>query len=109
MGHSLAFVFNIQVPFNTYFCKFMQAPGLNVLTEMVIGFIYPVKPVANVTFKTYGTVSISQAIQFLGDFKIGHYMKIPPKSMFIVQVPKISVNVMRAHQVLIFQDIVSVL
>ncbi|KAJ0809749.1 putative oligopeptide transporter, OPT superfamily [Helianthus annuus] len=27
---------------------------------------------------------MSQAIMFLQDFKLGHYMKIPPKSMFIV-------------------------
>jgi len=26
------------------------------------------------------------AITFLAEFKLGHYMKIPPKSMFLVQV-----------------------
>ncbi|XP_014502634.1 oligopeptide transporter 1 isoform X1 [Vigna radiata var. radiata] len=62
----------------------MQA-GLNVITELIIGFIYPGKPLANVAFKTYGYISMSQALGFLGDFKLGHYMKIPPKSMFIVQ------------------------
>ncbi|KAK9941178.1 hypothetical protein M0R45_017797 [Rubus argutus] len=60
-------------------------PGLNVITELVIGYLYPGKPLANVTFKTYGYISMSQALEFLGDFKLGHYMKIPPKSMFIVQ------------------------
>ncbi|QCE01855.1 oligopeptide transporter 1-like [Vigna unguiculata] len=59
--------------------------GLNVITELIIGYIYPGKPLANVAFKTYGYVSMSQALYFLGDFKLGHYMKIPPKSMFIVQ------------------------
>ncbi|QHO26527.1 hypothetical protein HN51_023627 [Arachis hypogaea] len=59
--------------------------GLNVITELIIGYIYPGKPLANVTFKTYGYISMSQALAFLGDFKLGHYMKIPPKSMFIVQ------------------------
>ncbi len=29
-----------------------------------------------------------QAVSFLQDFKLGHYMKIPPRSMFIVQVCK---------------------
>lgn len=53
---------------------------------MVIGYMYPGKPLANATFKTYGTMSMSQAIAFLSDFKLGHYMKIPPKSMFLVQV-----------------------
>ncbi|KAJ6298369.1 hypothetical protein OIU76_019511 [Salix suchowensis] len=59
--------------------------GLNVITELVIGYMYPGKPFANVAFKTYGYISMTQALSFLGDFKIGHYMKIPPKSMFIVQ------------------------
>ncbi|KAG2688682.1 hypothetical protein I3843_09G107500 [Carya illinoinensis] len=62
-----------------------QQPGLNVITELIIGYMYPGKPLANVAFKTYGTISMSQAITFLSDFKLGHYMKIPPKSMFIVQ------------------------
>lgn len=48
--------------------------------------MYPGKPLANVAFKTYGYISMSQAIMFLQDFKLGHYMKIPPKSMFLVQV-----------------------
>ncbi|KAL4618541.1 hypothetical protein ACB092_06G018400 [Castanea dentata] len=60
-------------------------PGLNVITELVIGYIYPGKPLANVAFKTYGYISMSQALYFVNDFKLGHYMKIPPRSMFIVQ------------------------
>ncbi|OMP06990.1 Oligopeptide transporter OPT superfamily [Corchorus olitorius] len=60
-------------------------PGLNVITELVIGYIYPGKPLANVAFKTYGYISMVQALNLVGDFKLGHYMKIPPKSMFIAQ------------------------
>eukprot|EP01018_Ginkgo_biloba_P001644 Gb_01018 [translate_table: standard] len=62
-----------------------QTPGLNVITEYLIGYILPGKPVANVCFKVYGYMSMSQAISFLSDFKLGHYMKIPPRSMFLVQ------------------------
>ncbi|KAL3742363.1 hypothetical protein ACJRO7_017783 [Eucalyptus globulus] len=62
-----------------------QQPGLNVITELIISFMYPGRPLANVAFKTYGYISMVQAITFLSDFKLGHYMKIPPKSMFIVQ------------------------
>ncbi|XP_058114886.1 oligopeptide transporter 5-like [Magnolia sinica] len=62
-----------------------QTPGLNVITELVIGYMYPGKPLANVAFKTYGYISMNQAIQFLADFKLGHYMKIPPRSMFVAQ------------------------
>jgi len=64
----------------------LQQPGLNVITELIIGYMYPGRPLANITFKTYGYISMSQAIMFLSDFKLGHYMKIPPKSMFVVQV-----------------------
>ncbi|XP_068653825.1 oligopeptide transporter 4-like [Aristolochia californica] len=62
-----------------------QTPGLNIITEYLMGLAYPAHPIANVCFKTYGYISMAQAISFLNDFKLGHYMKIPPRSMFIVQ------------------------
>jgi hypothetical protein len=64
----------------------MQSPGLNVITEYAMGLIMPGSPIAVVCFKVYGYMSMSQAVAFLSDFKLGHYMKIPPKSMFLVQV-----------------------
>lgn len=64
----------------------LQTPGLNIITEYLMGVIYPGRPIANVCFKVYGYMSMSQAIAFLNDFKLGHYMKIPPRSMFLVQV-----------------------
>lgn len=70
----------------TYVLEILQQTGLNVITEFIIGFLYPGRPVANVTFKTYGYISMSQALYFLRDFKLGHYMKIPPRSMFFAQV-----------------------
>lgn len=66
----------------------LKGLGLNVITELVIGYIYPGKPLANVAFKTYGFISMRQALNFVQDFKLGHYMKIAPKLMFLVQVNK---------------------
>ncbi|CAN6860211.1 unnamed protein product [Brassica oleracea] len=63
-----------------------QAPGLNVITEYIIGYIYPGYPVANMCFKVYGYISMKQAVLFLQDFKLGHYMKIPPRNMFMAQI-----------------------
>ncbi|KAF5207059.1 Oligopeptide transporter [Thalictrum thalictroides] len=63
-----------------------QTPGLNIITEYIIGYLYPGRPVANICFKVYGYISMSQAITFLQDFKLGHYMKIPPRTMFMAQV-----------------------
>ncbi|KAL6556231.1 OPT superfamily [Orobanche gracilis] len=62
-----------------------QSPGLNIITEYIIGYIYPGYPIANMCFKVYGYISMTQAITFLQDFKLGHYMKIPPRTMFMAQ------------------------
>ncbi|KAL2893034.1 Oligopeptide transporter 2 [Bienertia sinuspersici] len=62
-----------------------QTPGLNIITEYIMGLILPGQPIANVCFKTYGYISMAQAVSFLNDFKLGHYMKVPPRSMFLVQ------------------------
>ncbi|KAF9929717.1 hypothetical protein BGZ67_006168 [Mortierella alpina] len=62
-----------------------QQPGLNIITEYVIGYILPGRPIANVTFKTLGYISMAQAMTFTSDLKLGHYMKIPPRAMFWAQ------------------------
>lgn len=51
--------------------------GLNVITELVIGYALPGKPIAMMMFKTWGYITMSQALTFTSDFKMGHYMKIP--------------------------------
>ncbi|KAK0599821.1 hypothetical protein LWI29_008946 [Acer saccharum] len=73
------------LPFGVIKATTNMGPKLNVMSELVIGYIYPGKPLANMTFKIYSTTSMSQALGFLSDFKLGHYMKVPPKSMFIAQ------------------------
>lgn len=60
--------------------------GLNVLTEFVYGYIEPGRPLALMLFKTFGYISMSQALSFVADLKFGHYMKIPPRTMFLAQV-----------------------
>ncbi|KII85546.1 hypothetical protein PLICRDRAFT_701048 [Plicaturopsis crispa FD-325 SS-3] len=60
--------------------------GLNVISELVVGFMLPGRPVALMMFKTWGYISVSQAMQFTGDLKLGHYMKIPPRHVFLCQV-----------------------
>ncbi|KAI8334789.1 OPT family small oligopeptide transporter [Chlamydoabsidia padenii] len=63
-----------------------QQPGLNVITEFLIGFALPGRPIANVTFKTYGYITMTNALTFSADLKLGHYTKIPPRAMFHVQI-----------------------
>lgn len=79
----MALIFTVPVSIITATTN--QTPGLNIITEYLMGVLLPGRPIANVVFKTYGYISMSQAISFLNDFKLGHYMKIPPRSMFLVQ------------------------
>lgn len=63
-----------------------QQVGLNVITELIIGYALPGRPIAMMMFKTWGYISMFQALQFTSDFKLGHYMKVPPRPMFWGQV-----------------------
>ncbi|OAY76272.1 Oligopeptide transporter 5 [Ananas comosus] len=83
LAMALALIFTLPVGVITATTN--QQPGLNIITELIIGYLYPGKPLANVVFKTYGYISMAQALTFLADFKLGHYMKIPPRSMFFAQ------------------------
>lgn len=58
----------------------------NVITEFIGGYIWPNRPVPNMIFKAFGTMTLAQSIQFSSDLKLGHYMKIPPRTMFTAQV-----------------------
>jgi OPT family small oligopeptide transporter len=60
--------------------------GLNVITELIVGYALPGRPIAMMMFKTWGYITMAQALQFTSDFKLGHYMKIPPRPMFWSQV-----------------------
>ncbi|XP_078430058.1 oligopeptide transporter 7-like isoform X2 [Wolffia australiana] len=81
---AIAFFFTLPIGIITATTN--QTPGLNIITEYIIGYLYPGRPVANMCFKVYGYISMTQALTFLQDFKLGHYMKIPPRTMFMAQV-----------------------
>ncbi len=59
--------------------------GLNVITEFIIGYMVPGKPISMMFFKTFGYITNAQALTFVADMKLGHYMKIAPRVMFFAQ------------------------
>ena len=59
--------------------------GLNVFAELVAGYVLPGRPIAVMLFKTWGAITMVQALDFTRDFKLGHYMKIPHRPMFWCQ------------------------
>ncbi|KAK6937737.1 Oligopeptide transporter, OPT superfamily [Dillenia turbinata] len=60
--------------------------SLKSLWLLIGGNIYPKKPVAAMTFRCYAISSIDNAQTFLYSLKLGHYIKIPPRDMFKVQI-----------------------
>jgi OPT family oligopeptide transporter len=62
-----------------------QAVGLQIMHELIIGYMHPGHPVANMLFKCIAYIGTSQALTFAHSLKLGHYMKIPPRIMFSVQ------------------------
>lgn len=45
--------------------------GLNVITEFIIGYMQPGRPMAMMLFKTYGYITMSQGLSFTSDLKLG--------------------------------------
>jgi len=70
------------IPVSMIYAITANAPGLNVITEFIIGYMQPGKPVAMMMFKSFGYMMEYNAMTYTSDMKIGHYMKIPPRSMF---------------------------
>ncbi|KAJ3306313.1 hypothetical protein HDU76_004835 [Blyttiomyces sp. JEL0837] len=62
-----------------------QQIGLNVMSEFMIGLILPGRIAAVMAFKTLSYMAMYQGLLLVADLKLGHYLKIPPRAMFISQ------------------------
>jgi OPT family oligopeptide transporter len=80
----LAFVYTL--PLSVIAATTSQQLGLNVITELIIGYALPGRPIAMMLFKTWGHNTMLQAITFISAFKLAHYMKILHRPMFLCQV-----------------------
>ncbi|KIP02879.1 hypothetical protein PHLGIDRAFT_130482 [Phlebiopsis gigantea 11061_1 CR5-6] len=83
---ALAVAFVYTVPIGIIQAVTNQQIGLNVIAEVIVGYVLPGQPLAMMLFKTWGYITMSQALVFTSDMKLGHYMKIPPRTMFWCQV-----------------------
>ncbi|KIR43930.1 OPT family small oligopeptide transporter [Cryptococcus deuterogattii 99/473] len=59
---------------------------LNIITELIAGYAWPGKPIANMLVKCYGYNSVKHGMDFAQDLKLGQYMKIPPRTLFWAQI-----------------------
>ncbi|KAI9357671.1 OPT oligopeptide transporter protein-domain-containing protein [Zopfochytrium polystomum] len=73
------------IPIGTIQAISGQQIGLNVMSEFLIGLILPGRIAAVMSFKTLSYMSMYQGLLLVADLKLGHYLKIPPRAMFTVQ------------------------
>ncbi|CAK7906362.1 oligopeptide transporter 2 [[Candida] anglica] len=59
--------------------------GLNVLAEIIVGYIFPGQYLPLITLKAFGYNTDGQAMAFISDLKTAHYAKIPPRAVFRAQ------------------------
>ncbi|CAR22577.1 oligopeptide transporter OPT1 [Lachancea thermotolerans CBS 6340] len=63
-----------------------QHVGLNIITELICGYMLPFRPMANLLFKLYGFIVMRQGLELSRDLKLALYMKVPPRLIFAVQI-----------------------
>ncbi|KAF6767638.1 Oligopeptide transporter, OPT superfamily [Kalmanozyma brasiliensis GHG001] len=56
------------------------------ITKMIGGVVAPGRPLANLYFYGWSHSTITQVIHMCNDLKMGQYLKIPPRTLFLTQV-----------------------
>jgi uncharacterized oligopeptide transporter (OPT) family protein len=73
------------IPFGVIYGVSGLPVTLNVISELVGGYVVPGKAIAMNMFKSFGCMILLSAMHFAKDLKLGHYAKVPPRSMFRAQ------------------------
>ena len=60
--------------------------GNNILCDVIGGYLLPGQPQAFMLFKGLSVQTLVSCLLFVGNMKLGHYMKIPPRITFWVQI-----------------------
>jgi OPT family oligopeptide transporter len=73
------------LPSGFIFAMTGQGISLNIIAQIIPGTLLPGNPMANMVFKAYSVQTLAEATSFVQDLKLGHYIKIPPRATFTVQ------------------------
>lgn len=63
-----------------------QMIGDNILADVIGAYLTPNLPEGFSLFKSLAVQTLTGCLQFTGNMKLGHYMKIPPRTMFLLQI-----------------------
>ncbi|KAJ6186425.1 hypothetical protein N7519_007726 [Penicillium mononematosum] len=76
----------IIAPFSVLlYSRYGNGIATNNLSKMLAGLILPGRPVGNMYFAAWSHNVISNAVNLSSDLKMGEYLKIPPRIMFLTQ------------------------
>ncbi|KAJ5166085.1 uncharacterized protein N7482_004866 [Penicillium canariense] len=98
----LNFVFLI--PMSYLYAISGTTEGLNVVTELVVGYALPGHPEALMFVKAFGYNINGQADNYISDQKMGFYAKLPPRAMYRGQVMSAIITALVAYAVVQFAD-----
>jgi OPT family oligopeptide transporter len=76
----------VQVPIGMVLAVTNMEVTLNVIAEYIAGYALEGMAIPNMIFKMFGYIATAQSIQFSADLKLAHYMKLPPRTVFVAQV-----------------------
>jgi len=77
----------IVTPFSTLlFARMGNGITTNQIFKMIAGVINPGRPVANLYFSMWSHDVVATSIYLAMDLKLGQYLKIPPRVMFVIQI-----------------------
>ncbi|KAG5934869.1 hypothetical protein E4U59_005946 [Claviceps monticola] len=66
--------------------RFGNGISTNNLSKMLAGLMVPERPIGNMYFSAWWHNVISNSVNLCGDLKMGEYLKIPPRVMFLTQI-----------------------
>ncbi|OAA62839.1 oligopeptide transporter protein [Niveomyces insectorum RCEF 264] len=98
----LNFVFLI--PMSYLYAISGTTEGLNVVTELIVGYALPGHPEALMFVKAFGYNINGQADTYISDQKMGFYAKVPPRAMYRGQVCSAVITALIAYGVVQFAD-----
>ncbi|KAJ9062726.1 hypothetical protein DSO57_1007896 [Entomophthora muscae] len=63
-----------------------QFISIHIFAEMLCGLLFPGLTLGNMLFKTVALMTCYQALNMLYNLKLGHYLKLPPRTTFCATV-----------------------
>ncbi|KAJ4370267.1 hypothetical protein N0V86_009004 [Didymella sp. IMI 355093] len=68
------------------YSRFGNGIATNNLSKVIAGLILPGRPIGNMYFAAWSHNVVNGAVQLSMDLKLGEYLKIPPRVMFLTQI-----------------------